>query len=477
VLPPSGGQSSKQLSSADPRSRVSDTPPSDACSHPLRANSGEVRTRCRLGTGAAVTFLRSLADLVPPVTVAEIELAEPVTVRYQSVAASDESVHVPRAFVLARLHGIPAGVIVVDAPGGEVAASSCARVAWESLGPDLRALSRPDQDRTVEEPPISVVVATRERPDRLAACLDSLARMEYPNFEVLVVDNDPVTDATFRLVAERRESNVRYAREYRRGLAAAHNCGLQHVDGIIAAFTDDDVTVDQKWLTEVARAFQADPDVACVTGLILPSELQTQAQLMLEAHGHFSKGFQQRVVDRNRRRPPDPLFPFTTGQLGSGANMSFHRDTLRALGGFDPATGAGTFAHGGDDLTAFLSVLVAGYCLVYQPTALVWHCHRRDLASLRGQAYGYGVGLGAYLTSALTSHPALVWQALRRAPAGLVYAFHPASPRNTQRGDAWPLELTRLERRGIAFGPVAYGVSRWRSWAARRPRSGGRWSP
>ena len=77
--------------------------------------------------------------------------------------------------------------------------------------------------------------------------------------------------------------------------------------------------------------------------------------------------------------------------------MAFRTDWLRTNGGFDPATGAGTPARGGDDLDAFLRVVLDGRTLVYEPAAIVRHYHRRDYASLRRQAYGYGVGLGAYL--------------------------------------------------------------------------------
>jgi O-antigen biosynthesis protein len=213
------------------------------------------------------------------------------------------------------------------------------------------------------------------------------------------------------------------------------------------------------------------PDVACVTGLIMPAELQTPAQLLLETHGHFSKGFAQRLVNRDGHRPCDPLFPFAVGQLGSGANMSFSREFLGELGGFDPATGVGTVTRGGDDLAAFFSVLAAGRSLVYEPRALVWHHHRRELASLSRQAYGYGVGLGAYLTSGLVHHPALIGRAVRCAPAALTYAF-PGSPRNPRAGGPWPRRLVWKEWEGIAFGPVAYCVSRWRSRRARRPGSG-----
>ena len=232
-----------------------------------------------------------------------------------------------QALVLVRLNTQPVTTIVVDAPGGVVDAESCAAAAWAALGtapvvspgpgglPSQPLATRKSRSirphcqlevtgARTSGPSVTVVVATRERTGSLAACLDSLARLDYPDYEVVIVDNDPVTDDTAKLIRHRDEPRIRYARENRRGLAAAHNCGLQLAEGTVVAFTDDDVIVDRHWLTEVAKGFTADTDVACVTGLILPAELQTPAQVLLEAHGNFSKGFKQRVLDRGATVPP-----------------------------------------------------------------------------------------------------------------------------------------------------------------------------
>jgi GT2 family glycosyltransferase len=436
--------------------------------------------------------ISSVSGLAAPATVAQIELSDPVTVTQISVAdfgPDDDSI--APALVLVRLHGQPIGTVLVDAPGGKVDESSCLKVAWASLETEIsqhlaadglpfeeQVPARPDgaapqcQQQAVPipdpAPSVTVVVATRERQVLLASCLEALRELDYPNYDVVVVDNAPATDQTERLIAD-KYPEVRYVREDQPGLAAAHNCGLRAAMGSILAFTDDDVRVDRQWLTETVRAFQAGPDVACVTGLILPAELQTRAQIMLEAHGQFGKGYRQRIFDLKQNRPADPLFPFTAGQLGSGANMSFNTEMLRAMGGFDQATGTGTVARGGDDLAAFFAVIAAGHSLVYQPAAMVWHRHRRDLESLSNQAYGYGVGLGAYLASALTSHPSTLGRAIYRAPAALSYAFRPDSPRSAhlKNEDEWPRELSRLERRGLAYGPVAYARSRWRTRGTR----------
>jgi GT2 family glycosyltransferase len=437
---------------------------------------------------SASAALSSTAGLVAPVTVAEIDLETPASINYVSVAEADCD-EIRQALVLVRLHGRPLTTIVVDARAGLLDAESCTAQAWAVLRTadsvpgsaclaeqDLTAETCPEAALAASEAPqpgevvpvsalpITVVVATRERAKSLSRCLNSLARLDYPDYEVVVVDNAPLTDSTAKLLQQRPERNVRYVREDQQGLAAAHNRGLEVAEGAIVAFTDDDVIVDRRWLTEIASAFRADTDVACVTGLIMAAELQTQAQVMLEAHGHFGKGFEQRVMDLGAHRPADPLFPFTAGKLGSGANMSFDRDKLRAMGGFDPAIGAGTVARGGDDLAAFFTVIASGFRLIYQPTALIWHHHRRDFDSLTAQAYGYGVGLGAYLASSLYRHPTSIGRALRQAPGGMAYAFGANSPRNaTSLQSDWPRELTRREWRGLVYGPIAYGLSRWKT--------------
>jgi GT2 family glycosyltransferase len=82
---------------------------------------------------------------------------------------------------------------------------------------------------------------------------------------------------------------------------------------------------------------------------------------------------------------------------GVGANMAFRRSVFEAVGGFDTALDVGTPACGGGDLDMFHRVLVAGLTLRYEPTALVWHYHRRDLADLWRQIYNNGRSYGVYM--------------------------------------------------------------------------------
>ncbi|OQR60137.1 glycosyl transferase family 2 [Streptomyces maremycinicus] len=318
----------------------------------------------------------------------------------------------------------------------------------------------------------TVVVATRERVEKLAHALDSLLAQDHPDFEIVVVDNAPATDATRELVQRKYAERVRYITEPVPGLAVAHNRGVGSAHGEVIAFTDDDVVADPRWLTELTAPFTADPGLGCVTGLILPARLRTPAQVLLESHGGFAKGFSARTYDPQDPPADEPLFPFTAGRFGSGANMAFRTQVLRAVGGFDPATGAGTRARGGDDLYGFVRVLAGGHRLHYTPLALVWHHHRETWRDLETQAYGYGAGLTAYLTAILVDRPALLPAFLARLPRGLVHARTLTASRAAEPGahgspdgapgghgartHAWPARLSRLQRRGMLYGPVGY---------------------
>lgn len=391
-----------------------------------------------------------------------------------------------RARLLVRLHGAPIGEVTLPVTGGVVDAHQLAVLLWHTLEADIAEHLASDGLASVDElpldglpakpdcrpqlaaddqPRITIVVATRDRTQSLLRCLDSLAALRYARYDVVVVDSAPATSATAdALAAEsgsaRWSTPVTYVRSSMPGLGVAHNVALSAVTGDIVAFTDDDVVVDPRWLTEIAAAF-GPPEVFCVTGLIVPAELDTPAQCLVEEFSGFGRGCRPHRFDP-LDPPDDPLFPFTAGRFGSGANMSYRTAWLRERDGFDPALGAGTIARGGDDLATFARVLRDGGVLVYEPAAIVRHWHRREFADLRRQAFGYGVGLGAYLFAAMWSEPAAVPYMLRRTIPALRHLLDATSVKNLPRSRTFPRELIWRERLGVVVGPFAYLRSRMR---------------
>ena len=333
------------------------------------------------------------------------------------------------------------------------------------LGPEVSqrsATPTPDLPTELAGRAVTVVVATRDRPDLLAECIDSIFAGRVLPDRLIVVDNAPSTNATAKLVQRlaRTDSRLCYVREDRPGLARAHNAALPYVRTELVAFTDDDVLVDRRWLERLVMAFASDDRVGCVTGLIVPRELDTLPQQWVEGNSTFDKGLQRRTYDNAEHRSDDPLFPLTAGVLGSGANMGFRTADLRARGGFDNALGTGTLAMGGDDLAAFYDVITTGQRLVYEPAAIVLHRHYRDYAGLRRQTYGYGAGLGAYLTRCVLRDPRAAWALVRHAPAATRRARRILTPPTITGLPPYPRDLTVQQWLGLASGPWRYLRSR-----------------
>jgi O-antigen biosynthesis protein len=432
------------------------------------------------------------SEAFAPIRVVEVELSEPLPTLTRETGRSE--LPYASALVLARLHGTPLGLLDVDLRHeGELAAESLASLLWDSLAPRIRAhleedglevvdtlsgaglpLSMPRCERERESflanaPFISVVVPTRDRPERLRIALSSIIDCAYPadRYEIVVVDNAPSTTDTERLLAEEftgTQPPVHYIREDSPGSASARNRGLTAISGELVLFTDDDVRVDRHWLTELARGFSIEPGVSCVSGLLVPWEIETAPQLWFEEYGGFSHGFDRRLYDLTENRPDDdPLYPYAAGRFGAANNLAFRTAALIELGGFDPALGNGTPALGGVDFEMLLRTILRGHRILYQPTAIVHHLHRVDYQSLRRQIYAYGVGTTAVMVKTLGSNPRLIPDfLLRRLPRGLWFALSPSSSKNSNKRSAYPAELTRLELRGLLAGPLLYARSRRR---------------
>jgi glycosyltransferase involved in cell wall biosynthesis len=371
--------------------------------------------------------------------------------------------------------------------------------------PALRATSTPvapvaESSVDAASPLVSIVVSTAGlRPDLLRRCIQSLASLRYPNFEVIIIDNR--SGATFDegaevwseswLEPEQSAVKVSIVRERRPGLSHARNTGVQVAQGEIVAFTDDDVEVDSQWLHGIVDAFSSSSEVQCVTGLVIPAELETEAQELFEI---FCSGFDRGFVPRSWRIPgrrspnhtflnretflvtesgsPEPAPPQSLyaaiGNCGVGANMAVRR-AFALQYPFDVALGVGTVAQGGEDVRFYADVLWAGYGIRYVPNAIVRHTHRRDMAALESQMRGFGVGYTALIASlVLEDLRHLVGLTICGAPAAVVRWVRSAfsGPGGAQARDqeaSYPASLRRNELIGMSLGPWRYALSRLRS--------------
>jgi len=418
---------------------------------------------------------------VSPIGICEIELSQPLPDSTVINAQSDQQYQYAQCLI--RLHTRPLGMLELPLDMPEADTDVYAKLIWQALGEQINAHLREDglpevttlaacglpvlQTPECQQehanflqtaPFASIVLSTRDRPDRLARCLPTLLAQQYPAFEIIVVDNAPSTSATADLIQQvyADEPRIHYVLEGYPGLSSARNRGILEAQGEIIAFTDDDVVVDAHWLAGLAKGFSVTENVACVTSLVLPLALETPTQIWFEEFGGFNRGYVQRVFDRASRKNGTSLYPFTAGAFGTGAAMAFKANFLQEEMEFDIALGAGSPASGGEDLAAFFHVIMSGNRLVYEPTSLAYHEHRRDYSSFQKQMYDYGAGLTAYLTKILVDHPLLLFRLIILIPAALFYILSSRSAKNRQKSSQFPKELIRLERKGMLQGPFLY---------------------
>ena len=390
------------------------------------------------------------AQVRPPVAVRKVDLD------------SDEDLDLARngqpyrgAMVIATRGGRPQAAATFSLEGASRVSAAALRGRFDDAP---RTGDEPVAPPVASAPGVSVVVTTCAQPDSLAAAVASVLACDPPAVEVVVVENRPRDSPVPARLREQfgAERRVRYVEEAHRGLSAARNAGLRAAVGDVVVFTDDDVLVDTAWVGAIAAAFASEPEAVCVTGLILPHDLETESQLLIEQFAGFGKGFARRGYRASA--PTSPLFPFAAGEFGSGACTALRRDFALRIGGFDTALGAGTVARGGEDLDLFVRVLLGGHLLVYEPAAMIWHRHPADPEHVRRELYSYGVGLSAMLTKQMLTGQA--WAILRRVPRALWFLVDPSSRKNVRKGPEYPRHFDWLERAGMLAGPLAYLRSR-----------------
>jgi len=214
-------------------------------------------------------------------------------------------------------------------------------------------------------PRISVVVCTYNGARTIRDCLDGLCKLEYPDYEVIIVD-DGSTDGTGQIASEYGFRVVRIANS---GLANARNVGTALASGEIIAFTDDDARPDPHWLKYIAGALINNDKVGVGGPNLAPSGDGSIAECVANAPGG----------------PLHVLLSDHEAEHIPGCNMAIRKACLEAAGGFDPQ-----FRVAGDDVDMCWRLQQHGWHLGFSSAALVWHHRRSSIRAYWRQQVGYG---------------------------------------------------------------------------------------
>src|SRR4051812_14119994 len=234
--------------------------------------------------------------------------------------------------------------------------------ALEAVG---RAFAETPFAPSASWPKISVVVCTYNNEDTLGDCFDGLQALEYPDYEVIVV-NDGSTDRTDEIT---REYGFKLISTENRGLSNARNSGLQAATGEIVAYIDADACPDPYWLAHLAVAFQKGTHVGIGGPNIPPPGGGETAQCVANA-------------------PGGPIHVLLSDEMAEhipGCNMAFRKWSLEAIGGFDPQ-----FRIAGDDVDICWRLQERGWTVGFSAGAVVWHHRRSSVRNYLKQQFEYG---------------------------------------------------------------------------------------
>ncbi len=215
-------------------------------------------------------------------------------------------------------------------------------------------------------PSVSIIVCSYDGATTLAACLQSLGRLHYPDYEVILVD-DGSTDNTADVAAQ--FSTVRYIHQSNHGLSHARNTGAAAAKGEVLVYTDSDCMADADWLYYLIGTLVSG-DYAGVGGPNVPPP---------------AKNWVQACVTAAPGGPSHVLLTDTVAEHIPGCNMAFYRWAFDNVGGFDTE-----YRKAGDDVDFCWRIQQAGGVIAFSPAAMVWHHRRFTMRAFIKQQQGYG---------------------------------------------------------------------------------------
>ena len=267
------------------------------------------------------------------------------------------------------------------------------------------------------KPFASIVVCTKNRYEHLEQCLPSLASLNYPNYEIIVVDDSTSRDQVSRNQKVVCDVGAKYIFNGRKGKSLAQNIGIRVAKGDIIATTDDDCIADKCWLRFLVENF-SDPTVMCVAGRT-KSLLSNEISQLFEGLASFDRGAKRRVFDRKSislwSQSPKLFSRILSKQfcemtpapwgVGYGNNIAYKKTVFDEIGFFDEGLGPGTPAAASEDTDLVYRILKAGYKAIYDPRALIFHRHRSNLRALEQSCYLYGLGQRSLLLKYIRNDP------------------------------------------------------------------------
>ena len=226
---------------------------------------------------------------------------------------------------------------------------------------------------------ISVIIASKNRPNEMLLCLQSMLHDSFETKEILVVDQS-AGDTTEALIRSIKNKHIVYLRHQKGGKSTALNTGIAHARGNIIAFTDDDCIIDNGWLESLHKTFKENRQVGGVFGRTMPYQPNKNKGKMCPCT--FEKT-QKKLITKSC---------YHADHIGFGNNMAFRKEVFTQIGGFKNWLGPGSVGSNAEDAEFTLRALLKGYKLLYDPSVIVYHNKWLTGKQMKKQELSYTCG-------------------------------------------------------------------------------------
>lgn len=211
---------------------------------------------------------------------------------------------------------------------------------------------------------ISVVIVTRNRPQKLLQCLLALSKSSLPNFEAVVVDqSDKPMSSQYLQIIKKKLHCFQYIYSKQKGKSKGLNLGIQASHYPLIAFTDDDCIPEKEWLSVLLKSFNRHSEVVGIFGRTLPFQPQK----------HTGRICPSIFEHRNAKNTLIDTPCVHSENIGFGNNMAFRRTAFEELGGFKEWLGPGSIGSNAEDAEFSLRTLISEKKLLYVHTAVMFH--------------------------------------------------------------------------------------------------------
>lgn len=231
--------------------------------------------------------------------------------------------------------------------------------------------------------PVSAIICTRNRGDKIATAVRSVLDCDYPSFDLTIIDqstDDLTREAVEKLATD--EPRLRYVHSSEPGLSKAYNNGVARSTGEIVVFTDDDCIVDQDWISNIVAAFASDPEGDLLYGRVIAAGRD-------ESDERLTPALHIGVPERLAKGEGFKVF-------GMGANFAARRRLFTKVGGFDEMLGGGGPLWSSQDYDLEYRAYQAGCVILLRPDVYVRHDGRREDEDWPRLLLAYGSGDGAF---------------------------------------------------------------------------------